>query len=97
MRYWLGWLYLRSFGWKIEGPKPPFKKYLILAAPHTSNWDVPAMLAMSYVYGIRVSWIGKHSLFRGPLGPLMRFLIAARVTMPSSRWSTSSIVATSSA
>ncbi|HEY2839914.1 MAG TPA: lysophospholipid acyltransferase family protein [Pirellulales bacterium] len=74
MRYWLGWLYLRSFGWRIEGPKPPFKKYMILAAPHTSNWDVPAMLAMSYVYGIRVSWIGKHSLFRGPVGPLMRWL-----------------------
>lgn len=74
MRYWLGWLYLRCFGWRIEGPRPPFKKYLILAAPHTSNWDVPAMLAMSYVYGIHVSWIGKHSLFRGPLGPLMRFL-----------------------
>ncbi len=32
------------------------------------------MLAMSYVYGIRVSWIGKHSLFRGPMGPLMRWL-----------------------
>ena len=74
MRYCLGWLYLRCFGWKLLGERPPFKKYLILAAPHTSNWDVPVMLAMSYVYGIRVSWIGKHSLFRGPLGPLMRFL-----------------------
>ncbi len=74
MKYWLGKFYLGLFGWKLQGEKPPFKKYLILAAPHTSNWDVPAMLAMSYVYGIRVSWIGKHSLFRGPLGVLMRFL-----------------------
>lgn len=74
MRYWLGWLYLRCFGWRIEGSKPPFKKYLVIAAPHTSNWDVPAMLAMSFVLGVRVSWIGKHTLFRGPLGPFMRWL-----------------------
>ncbi|MEX2112478.1 MAG: lysophospholipid acyltransferase family protein [Pirellulales bacterium] len=74
MRYWLGRLYLRLRGWTLQGQKPPYKKYLILAAPHTSNWDVPLMLAMSYVYGIRVSWIGKHSLFRGPLGSLMRLL-----------------------
>lgn len=74
MKAWLGKLYLGLFGWKLEGGKPPFKKYMILAAPHTSNWDVPVMLAMSYVYGIRVSWIGKHTLFQGPLGPLMRWL-----------------------
>ena len=74
MKYWLGRFYLWLFGWKLGGQKPPFKKYLILAAPHTSNWDVPVMLSMSYVYGIRVSWIGKHTLFRGPLGPLMRWI-----------------------
>jgi len=56
----------------LHGERPPYKKYLILAAPHTSNWDVPLMLAMSYVYGIRLAWIGKHSLFRGPWGLLMR-------------------------
>lgn len=74
MKYWLGNLYLRLLGWKMLGQKPPYKKYLILAAPHTSNWDVPLMLAMSYVYGIRLSWIGKHSLFRGPWGALMRLI-----------------------
>jgi 1-acyl-sn-glycerol-3-phosphate acyltransferase len=74
IKRWLGTAYLRMFGWQLEGRKPPYKKYLILAAPHTSNWDVPVMLSMSYVYGIRVSWIGKHSLFRGVLGPMMRWL-----------------------
>lgn len=72
MRYWLGRLYLRLLGWQLQGQKPPFAKYVILAAPHTSNWDVPFMLAMSFVYGIRVNWVGKHTLFRGPLGWLMR-------------------------
>lgn len=71
---WLGTSYLRLLGWRLEGQKPTQKKYLILAAPHTSNWDVPLMLAMSYIYGIRVRWMGKHTLFQGPLGPLMRWL-----------------------
>jgi len=74
MKAWIGKLYLKLLGWKLSGQRPPFKKCLLLAAPHTSNWDVPLMLAMSYIYGIRVSWIGKHSLFQGPLGPLMRWL-----------------------
>jgi 1-acyl-sn-glycerol-3-phosphate acyltransferase len=74
MRYWLGRLYLRLLGWELQGERPAYKKYLILAAPHTSNWDVPLMLAMSYVYGIRLAWIGKHTLFRGPWGWLLRLV-----------------------
>ncbi len=74
MKYWIGRCYLWLVGWKLVGPKPPYHKCLILAAPHTSNWDVPLMLSLSYIYGIRVSWIGKHTLFRGPLGVLMRWL-----------------------
>ena len=74
MKYWLGRFYLWLRGWKILGQKPPYKKYLILAAPHTSSWDVPLMLAMSYIYGVRLNWIGKHTLFRWPLGILMRWL-----------------------
>ncbi len=74
MKYWIGRFYLWLFGWKLLGQKPLEKKCLVLAAPHTSNWDVPVMLAMSYVYGIRISWMGKHTLFTGPIGPLMRWL-----------------------
>ncbi len=74
MKRWFGKLYLWIFGWTLKGQKPAYKKCLLLAVPHTSNWDVPVMLSMSYIYGIRVSWIGKHTLFQGPLGPLMRWL-----------------------
>lgn len=74
MKAWLGRFYLWLFGWEIQGQRPPYKKCVLLAAPHTSNWDVPVMLAMSYIYGIRVSWVGKHTLFKGPLGGLMRWL-----------------------
>ena len=74
MKRWLGKFYLWIFGWTLKGQKPAYKKCLLLAVPHTSNWDVPVMLSMSYIYGIRVSWIGKHTLFQGPLGPLMRWI-----------------------
>lgn len=74
MKRWLGQFYLKLFGWRLVGERPPVKKCVIVAAPHTSNWDVPVMLSMSYVLGIHVSWVGKHTLFVWPLGYLMRAL-----------------------
>ena len=58
---------LSFFGWKLEGNLPDSKKYVIIGAPHTSNWDFPlALLALSAL-GLRFCWVGKHTLFRGPL------------------------------
>jgi 1-acyl-sn-glycerol-3-phosphate acyltransferase len=75
MLKWIGNFYLRLVGWKLSGQPPAgVKKWIILAAPHTSNWDLPLMLAMSFIYGIRVHWMGKHTLFMFPFGGLMRFL-----------------------
>ncbi len=45
---------------------------VIIAAPHTTNWDFPLMLAHARVCGVKLSWLGKDSLFRGPMGPIMR-------------------------
>ena len=42
--------------------------------PHTTNWDFPILLAFSWVYGVRLAWVGKASLFTGPLGWLLRRL-----------------------
>lgn len=47
---------------------------MLIAAPHTSNWDLPHMLACAWVLGIRPSWMGKRELFRFPFGGLMRWL-----------------------
>lgn len=62
-----------AFGWRVEGELPP-GKCVIIAAPHTSNWDFPFMLAAASIIGFRVSFMGKHTLFRGPFGPLMKWL-----------------------
>src|SRR5512140_1263233 len=69
-----GALYLRLFGWHVEGRLPPGTKAVAIAAPHTSNWDLPFMLAVSYVLGVKPSWLGKRQLFAWPFGALMRRL-----------------------
>jgi 1-acyl-sn-glycerol-3-phosphate acyltransferase len=58
----------------VTGSLPNLPKFIFIAAPHTSNWDFPLGLLTMYVAGFRVSWFGKASLFRPPLGPLMRWL-----------------------
>ncbi|HEY57800.1 MAG TPA: glycerol acyltransferase [Anaerolineae bacterium] len=70
----LGRLLLRLMGWRVVDRRPPGRKFIVIGAFHTSNMDffiaLPAMMAL----GLRPRWIGKKELFRGPLGPLMRFL-----------------------
>jgi 1-acyl-sn-glycerol-3-phosphate acyltransferase len=47
-------------------------KLVCVCAPHTSNWDLPIFLAAAWALGLRVSWLGKHTIFRFPFGPLLR-------------------------
>lgn len=67
------WL-LESMGWTLEGAKPQQARYVLIAAPHTSNWDFPLMLAFAAAFDIRVTWMGKHSLFFPPVGWIMRMM-----------------------
>ena len=53
-------------GWKLEGKRPEAKKFIILGAPHTSNWDFVFFLGATNELGIRPSFMGKKSLFRWP-------------------------------
>lgn len=62
------------FGWRVEGELPPSRKFVFIAAPHTSNWDLPFMLATAYILGVRISWLGKHTVFLWPFGWFMRAL-----------------------
>ncbi len=64
--YLCGWLWMKVAGWKFDASNlPEYKKFVLIANPHTSNWDLPFMLGCSYLGGLRVSWLGKHTLFRG--------------------------------
>lgn len=66
--------FLRMTGWKVEGSWPPLAKAVLVAAPHTSNWDGVYMLAAAGFYRVKLRWMGKQSLTTGPLGPLVRWL-----------------------
>lgn len=65
--------WLRLTGWKLAGAPPSIPKF-VLISQHTSNWDGWYFLLFALAFDIRPSWIGKHTLFRGPLGPLARWL-----------------------
>lgn len=68
-------LWLRLWRWTaVAPPEPPPARCVMIAAPHTTNWDFPLTLAMARVVGVRITWLGKASLFRGPMGPVMRRL-----------------------
>jgi len=61
-------------GWTNEGSLPPDRKFVIMGASHTSNWDFLVFLGAVHALGRQVHFIGKHSLFRWPLGGFMRAL-----------------------
>jgi 1-acyl-sn-glycerol-3-phosphate acyltransferase len=71
---WIGKLYLALFGWKSEGGRPIESHFVLIAAPHTSNWDLPHMIALAWAYELKIHWMGKHILFNWPHGPFFRWL-----------------------
>jgi 1-acyl-sn-glycerol-3-phosphate acyltransferase len=67
--------FLRLSGWRVEGALPPnTAKSVLIAAPHTSNWDLPYTLMVCFVLRLTPYWMGKASIFRAPFGGLMRWL-----------------------
>jgi 1-acyl-sn-glycerol-3-phosphate acyltransferase len=65
---------LRLIGWKVEGVVPNVPRLVAVVAPHTSAWDVIVGLAMILALGLRVNWLGKHTVFWPPLGTVLRGL-----------------------
>lgn len=74
LMHWLARLILRLTGWRIVGGVPAAPKYVLIAAPHTSNWDFPVALMVCFALRLRVYWMGKASLFPPLLGAVMRWL-----------------------
>eukprot|EP01037_Dinobryon_pediforme_P015060 gene15061-15200_t len=64
--------FYRRQGWRAEGTPPADGRYVIIAAPHTSNWDFVYFLGLTQELGIDAHFMGKQSLFRWPMGGFMR-------------------------
>ena len=65
---------LTALGWEIHADFPNIKKYVVIAAPHTSNWDFPLSIMAVKALQLDVCWIGKHTIFRWPFGWFFRKL-----------------------
>ncbi len=70
----LGRVAMRVLRWRLDGRMPDLPKFIIIVAPHTSNWDFPVGIAAKMALRLQVTFLGKHSLFRFPLGIVMRAL-----------------------
>jgi 1-acyl-sn-glycerol-3-phosphate acyltransferase len=67
--------FLALWRWKVvPGPEPVPERCVMIAAPHTSNWDFLITLAMARVVGVKINWLGKREMFAGPAAPIMRRL-----------------------
>ena len=66
---------LRVAGWRVEGSLDErARRCVVIAAPHTSNWDMPYTLMGAFALGMHIRFLAKASLFRPPFGALMRWL-----------------------
>ena len=65
------WL-LNLLGWTVHADYPDVEKYVLIAAPHTSNWDFPLGIVAAKAINLDIHWLGKHTLFRWPYGWFFR-------------------------
>ena len=71
-RRYLGILLMRISGWRIAGNIPDVPKYVLIVAPHTSNWDFFHGFCAFLVLRLDNTWLAKHTVFFWPLGILAR-------------------------
>ena len=91
---WLSILFFRLTGWTVVGTLPPTAaKSVLIAAPHTSNWDLPYTLMVCFALRLNVYWMGKSSIFKPPFRGLMMWLGG----IPVDRAQSNNLVAESSA
>ena len=63
---WFSRLMLKITGWKTVGVLPDDHKFVMIAAPHTSNWDLVFMLYTAFVFKLSIYWMGKATIFKRP-------------------------------
>ncbi len=89
----LSMAFLKLTGWKVEGGLPAnASKCVLIAAPHTSNWDLPYTLMVAFTLRLNVYWMGKDSIFKPPFRGVMMWLGG----IPVNREQSSNLVAASS-
>ncbi len=70
----VGRAFLKLTGWKLAGGVPANSQMVVIAAPHTTNWDFIYLIAAAISFRLKINWMGKASLFKPPLGIFMRWM-----------------------
>jgi len=65
---------LSLMGWQVVGEVPQQKKFILAVAPHTSNWDFVIAIWVMLALSLKVTFLGKSSIFLGPFGFVLRKL-----------------------
>jgi len=63
-------LILKLIGWKLDERVPETQRYVLIAYPHTSNWDFILGMLAKWGMGLPINWVAKHSMFWGPFKPM---------------------------
>lgn len=66
--HYMARFYMRLFGWRVDGNLPDLPKFILIGAPHTSNWDFVLFLGVIFTLKANVKFMGKADLFRPPHG-----------------------------
>ena len=64
---------MRLVGWRVDGGLPDLPKFVLIGAPHTSNWDFVLFLGIVFSLRANVRFMGKAELFRWPVGAFFRY------------------------
>lgn len=71
--HYLAKIMMRLAGWRVEGTLPDLPKFVLIGAPHTSNWDFVLFLGVIFSLRANVRFMGKAELFRFPIGWFFRY------------------------
>jgi len=63
-------LILKLIGWRLDERVPETRRYVLIAYPHTSNWDFVLGMLAKWALQLPLNWVAKHSMFWGPLKPM---------------------------
>lgn len=72
--HWASRLILSLTGWRTQGRLPLIPKFILVGAPHTSNWDLPFTLLVAFALRARIHWMGKKAIFRRPFKGFFQWL-----------------------
>ena len=67
-------LFLKIMGWRKIGRLPDLPRYVMIGAPHTSNWDAPIAIAIVFALRLKAYWLGKHTAFRWPFRGFLKWI-----------------------